>query len=203
MQSADLKGMAILAQLLLTHQEPEETKYIDEETAMPSASGSQTLRGVADKADGSPLVAITSLLDSCQRVIVECFPDNGRIFSKSVDLLPGETLITEACIAKTFHGIDFRTVRDGASRGTHGSVGIALTSDAMPGSFAAFGLAPHEDRGSTFFSGIVFDDPKMILSSTTVFAGVPFGWTDLLPEGNFVPALALTNFSTQGANVRV
>lgn len=203
MQSPDLKGMSILAQLLLTHDELGEPNYIDEEIAMPSTSGSQMLRAVADKADGSPFLAITSLFESPQRITVECLPEHGPIFSKAVDLQPGETLVTEACIAKTLHGLDFTAVQSGAVRGSRGSVGIALSSDAMPGSFAAFGLAPHEDRGRDFFSGIVFDDPKMIMSSTTVFPGVPVGSTDLLPTGNFIPSLALANFSTQDAKVHV
>ena len=52
MQSPDLKGMAIAAQLSMTYQGSSHATYIDEETAMPSAEGSQILRAVADRALG-------------------------------------------------------------------------------------------------------------------------------------------------------
>jgi hypothetical protein len=201
-QSPALKGMSILAQLLLTHQDSSNPNYIDEEISMPSASGSKNLRGVADGADGVILIAITSLSNSNQHMTVECLFEKGQVFSKPLVLLPGETLVTEACVAKTTHGAVFKAVQEGAVKGPRGPVGISLTTDAIPGSFAAFGLVPHEDRGSTFFSGIVFDDPKMLVSSTTVLTGVPVGRTNLLP-GNFIPELAVANFSTKDANVRV
>lgn len=203
LQSPALKGMSVLAQLLLTYQGSSKPNYIDEEISMPSASGSQTLRAVTDGTDGSPILAITSLSSSTQRLTVECLFEQGRIFSKFLDLFPGETLVTEACIARTMHGAAFQIARDGEGKGPRGSVGIALASDAIPGSFAAFGLVPHEDRGGKFFSGMVFDDPKMLVSSTTIFPGVPVGATNLLPAGNFVPELALANFSLRDAHVRV
>jgi hypothetical protein len=215
-QSPDLQGMAILAQLSLTYVGGREPNYIDEELAMPSPLGSQILRGVAEEVVNSPLIAISSLSETAQHITIECLGNGATRFSKFVDLLPQETLLTDACVERTSHDA---TIEDfGIALGTeeservpkansetergHGSVGVSLTSDSMPGSFVAFGLIPHKNR-EQFFSAMNFVDPRMILSPNTVFAGVPVGRTRLLPEGKFVPHIALTNFSAKDVNVNV
>jgi hypothetical protein len=202
MHSPALKAMSILASLSITYSGSGEPSYIDEEISMPSAESSQTLRAVADATDGPPLVAITSLSTASQNVTVKCF-SQGATTSKTVDLRAEETLLTEACGERTVHGGDFETVLKGVGDGPRGPAGIGLTSDASPGSFAAFGLTPHRKQADQFFSGISFDDPKMAMSTTKVFAGIPVGKTTLLPDGDYVPQLALANFSTKELHVRV
>lgn len=130
-------------------------------------------------------------------------PEDGEPFSKSVDLLPGETLVTEACANRTVHGDDLGSFRESSGKESHGAVGIALTSDAMPGSFAAFGLARNVEHNNRFFSAITFIDPKMMMSPNTVFPGVPVGRSSLLAGGRYVPELALANFSPRAVQVRV
>jgi hypothetical protein len=73
----------------------------------------------------------------------------------------------------------------------------------MPGSFAAFALAPHGDKDHLYFSSIPFSDPMMIMSPNTVFAGVPVGRAKWLPEGSYVPKIALANFGSRPVHVRV
>jgi len=214
-QSPDLKGMSIGAQLSMTYQASSDPNYIDEEAAMPSADGSQVLRGVADRAQGSPLIAISSLSEMSQQVLVECLGEQETTSSKSVQLLAGETVVVEACAERIVPGADFETIlstasawpvhaaMDKDSKRSLYAVGIALRSDGMPGSFSAFGLSPHRKDGKQYFSAISFADPKMIQSSTTVFSGVPVGPATLLPEGTYVPELALANFSGKAVHVRV
>jgi hypothetical protein len=43
----------------------------------------------------------------------------------------------------------------------------------------------------------------MIRSTTAVFPGVPVGPSPLLPDGDYVPQISLTNFSSQDVNVHV
>ena len=201
MQSPDLKGMSIAAQLSLTYTGSGKPNYIDEETAMPSADGSQTLRAVTDVADGTPLIAITSLSESEQHIALESF--NGKAtFAKSITLPPGATLMTEANGEKTMSSapLVFETTN---RHGPGAPVAIALTSDAAPGSFAAFGLAPHSKKDGQSFTAINFADPKMLNSSNTVFAGVPVGFSSLLSEGRYAPQLALANFSTRVLDISV
>jgi hypothetical protein len=203
-QSPELRGMPIAAQLSLTYLNALEPNYIDEEVAMPNVEGSQVLRAVADNDQGSPLVAITSLYDSVQHILVECIGEHGQHVSKSVDLLDTETLVTEACSDRTIYGGNFEAVSSGPpSDALHGPIGISLTSDAMPGSFAAFGLAHHWKDGDNYFSAVTFSDPKMLPSSTSVFTGVPVGRSYLLPEGSYAPRLCLVNFSTKAVHVNV
>jgi hypothetical protein len=202
-QSPALKGMPIAAQLSITYLRGRQPSYIDEEVSMPSAEGSQVLRAIADDDQGSPLVAIASLSDLVQHVLVECIDEHAKRFLKSVHLLANETLLTEACSDRTIHGGDFDAVNGPASDGLHGPTGISLTSDAMPGSFAAFGLARHKKHGDDHFSAVTFADPKMLSSGTSAFTGVPIGPTSFLPEGNYVPRLCLANFSMADAHVSV
>ncbi len=122
-------------------------------------------------------------------------------------------MVTEACSDRTVHGGDFATVSEAAiseppaheNRGLdeHKAVGIALTTDSMPGSFAAFGLARHGSHADSYFTAINFIDPKMTLSPNTVFTGAPVGSTSLLPDGRYTPEISLANFSAKSLRVRV
>jgi len=153
----------------MTYLASREPSYLDEEVSMPVPDGSQLLRCVADSSEHSPLIAITSLADSAQNISVQCLGPTGARFRKSIQVLAGETLLTEACTARTVHGGDLEaglSDAEGQKRDKAQSVGVALASDAAPGSFAAFGLVPHGSGEHRFFSGFTFDDPKMIMSAT-------------------------------------
>jgi len=203
MQSPDLQGMTIAAQLLLTYSDSSLPNYIDEELEMLSADGSQVLRAVADRSDGSPLVAISSVIDMPQHIRVQCVTESGAGVSKSLVLSPGETVITQACAEAVLHGADFAAISGSMTDAPQATIGVALTSDAMPGSFAAFALAPHGPKDGLYFSSIPFSDPMMLMSPNTVFAGVPVGSAKWLPEGNYVPQIAIANFGNRAAHVRV
>jgi hypothetical protein len=203
-QSPDFDGtMVILGQLSMTYRASEQATYIDEEIAMPNMEGSQTLRAVSDPGEGSPLVAVTNLSEAGQRIAIRCLTERKENFSKSVDLLAGETLLTEPCSERTIHGAVIESFSTRESEGPHGPVGISLTTDGMPGSIAAFGLQPHKKGHHNFFSNVTFTDPKMLMSPATVFDGVPVGPANLLSAGNYVPELSLTNFSTKALKVAV
>lgn len=203
MVSPGVQPSSIAAQLSMTYSGGPDPNYIDEELEMPSMNTSSILRGVAERSNGSPIIGITSLSDSSQTVAINCLENNGPGTSKSVSLLAGETLFTQACNAKTAYGSDLETAMLGNDSAMQNSVGISLTSTAQPGEFVAFGLAPQGDSDHRYFSGITFTDPKTLMSPNTTFTGVPMGRSVLLPDGNYVPELALANFSPKPARVRV
>jgi hypothetical protein len=203
MPSADLKGPAILAALSMTYLTYPQPNFIDQELAMPSSNDSQILRGVADRGEGSPLVAVTSLADAAQHVRIDCLGRDGVAFSKTVAVAAGGTALTEACSSATPQGADFASGRDDGKDVPRSVTGIALTSDGMPGSFAAFGLAPHRKDKGRYFSSVSFADPEMVMSPNTVFTGVPVGPALLLPGPNYVPELSLANFSNKPAHVTI
>jgi len=203
MPSADLKGPAILAALSMTYLAHPEPNFIDEELAMPSSSDSQVLRGVADRGEGSPLVAVTSLADMAQHVKIDCLGREGIVFSKTITLTAGGTVLTEACSNLTRHDADFASERHDGEDAPRSVTGIALTSDGMPGSFAAFGLVPHQKAGAKYYSSVPFTDPMMLKSPNSVFAGVPVGPTTVLGGRDFVPELSLANFSANAAQVTI
>lgn len=105
LQSPALSGVVITAVLSMTRLSSS-PNYIDQEISMPSAAGSQILRAAADRGEGSPIVAITSLSTMGQHVQVQCLAKNGIKVSKAVELSAGETLLTEACSKETVHGSD-------------------------------------------------------------------------------------------------
>src|SRR5216684_790076 len=200
-QSPDLKGMAIAAQLSMTYLGSLNPTYIDEEAAMPWGEGSQVLRAVADRASGSPVMAVTSLTDATQHITLECLSETGVNFSSTLDLGPQQTAVVQACAHRTFLDSDFETREENGK--TDRVVGVGLNSDAMPGSFAAFALAPHKEEKGRHFSAVNFSDPKMTLSPNTIFTGVPVGSPSLLPEGQYVPHITLANFSFKPIHVQI
>jgi hypothetical protein len=202
MQSPALAGPSILAVLSMTYLGSADPNYIDEEIFMPSMTGSQVLQGVADSGDGSPILAISSLAASVQHVQIQCLGKDGAAPSRRITLAGGETLVTNACTGSDIQDRDLTAILEGADNNTHGPEGIRVVSDAMPGSFAAFGLARHKENGDRFFSSVLFADPKTLNSPNTVFTGVPVGnSSSLLPEGHYVPELTLTNFSSKELHV--
>jgi hypothetical protein len=197
--SAELKGPAILSSLAITYTNSQEPNFIDEKLALPSPSSSQTLRGVADKGEGSPLVAITSLASGHQHIAIQCLGPNGVSFSKSITLAAGQSILTEACSTSNSSVADLENPAQATTNVSRPATGISLTSDGAPGSFAAFGLAPHQKSGSKFFSSVTFTDPILWLSANSMYGGVPVGTTTELGGGNYVPALSLANFSSNKA----
>jgi hypothetical protein len=178
-----------------------DSSYIDEEVSMPSMKGSRVLQGVADSGDGAPLLAISSMSEMDQHVRVQCLGKNGATDARVISLAAGETFITGACSGPDRHGSDVTATLRDTDEHLHGPQGIRLTSDGMPGSFAAFAMASHHARGDRFFSSVLFTDPKMLNSANTVFTGVPVGDTSLLTPGYYVPQITLTNFSAKDVHV--
>jgi hypothetical protein len=202
MQSSALAGPSIAGALAMTYLGSPDPNYIDEEPSMLNMMGSQMLQGVADRANGSPIVAISSMAEAAQHVKVECLGDHGTIASKQIELAPGETLLADACAGPDAPAIDagndlFERMADTE----HGPLGIRLTSDAMPGSFAAFAVAPHLKNGDRFLSSVLFADPMLVNSPNTVFTGIPVGSATLLPDGNYTPEISVVNFSTSEIHV--
>lgn len=196
-------GSAIAAALSMTYRTAPQPNYIDEELGMPSMSVSQVLRGVADSGSLSPLAAITSLSESVQHVTIQCLSGDGEQLSKVVELTAGGTVLTEACKNSAEHSDDLETVSKSDKGPSNGPFGMTLTSDAMPGSFAAFALMPHDKGNTKFFSSVLFSDPKTVLSSKIVFVGVPVGPSPFLSEGSYVPRVTLANFSTKDVEARI
>src|SRR5580658_1294922 len=70
MQSSALKGPSIAGALAMTYLGSADPNYFDEEPSMLNMMGSQMLQGVADRANGSPIMAISSASTASQHVKV-------------------------------------------------------------------------------------------------------------------------------------
>lgn len=174
--------------------------YLEYEPSRPGPGNSLVLRAVADAGQGSPIVGITSVVASAQKVTIQCFGASGQVFSKIVSFPPWGTLVAPACNNAQGDPLDAEPGGNGhlQSRDAHPQArGISLTTDA------AIGLAPHHGEDGTFFTAVPFSDSKGAKTSTTVFPGLPVGSATLLPGGQYVPELSVANFSSSPAHVTV
>ena len=196
----------LLAALSLTHRGSPVT-YFDEELAMPSMEGSSVARGVADDAGGgTPITAITSLSSSPQNITFSCVPENGAARQRTLELGPNQTLLTRPCAgdfpAAVLSPSDIENGGSGApGSGSRTAAAIAVTSDAMPGEFAVYGIVPHGSKDSPFFTSINFSDPKTRRSSGSTYVGIPVGPSTLLTDGSYSPEISIANFGPAAATV--
>jgi len=201
-QDASLKGMAVAAQVLLTKFKTSLPSYVDEELAMPSVSGSATLRGVADEAAGTALIAITSIVNWEQQVTLRCLSEKVEHKPTTITIAPYATLVVSSCSGEAF--ADMESYAQSISQHqASGIQGYELVTDGGPGAITAFGLAPHLRNLDLVFSAIPFTDPAEIHSPNSVFAGVPFGVQDALPNGVYKPRISFTNFAATPAHVTI
>lgn len=194
--------MAIASQLLLTRSRGALPSYVDEELAMPSVSGSRTLRGVADNAAGMALLAVTSIVNWEQHVTLRCLSEKLEHSPAILTLAPNATSLVSNCSGQTT--TDLESYQQSISQyPQEGIQGYELVTDGGPGAIAAFGLAPHLRNQDVVFSAIPFTDPAEIHSPNSVFAGVPFGTQQALPNGVYNPRISFTNFAATPAHVTV
>ncbi len=145
-------------------------------------------------------MAISSLAEMAQHITVQCLGERGGTEARKITLAAGQTMVVDACATSGTVETDFASAYEHKPDEGRGPVGIRLTSDAMPGSFAAFALVPHGNDGERSFSSVPFSDPKTLHSPNTVFTGVPVGSATLLP-GTYTPQISLTNFSASEVHV--
>jgi hypothetical protein len=203
MQSSALAGPSIAGAVSMTFSGSGTPNYVDEELSMPDEKGSESLEGVVDRANGPPVLAISSLAESTQNVTVECFGEKGTVaVAQQLALGAGHTAIINACSGPEHEATDpLTSLVNQTQDTTYGPRGLKLTSDGMAGGFVAFALAPHQVKGDQFFSSVLFADPAMINSPNTVFTGIPVGQASLLPDGIYTPRISMTNFSTTALHV--
>lgn len=194
--------MTVASQLLITNHRGELPAYADEELAMPSMQGSNLLRGVADDAVGTALLAVTNIDPSPQRVTLRCISEEREYSPATINVAANATSLVSNCSGDTVN--DLASYLNRLSGHTDQVVkGYELVNDGLPGTIAAFGLAPHKHNDDTALSAIPFTDPGLIRASDIVFAGVPFGPQTALPDGVYTPRISFTNFSNSPAHVTV
>jgi Family of unknown function (DUF5719) len=181
--ATDGTGIGVIGQMSLTY---DGSSYLDYEPAKPSPSNSLVLRGVADAGQGSPIVGITSVATTAQHVTVQCFATGMLAFSKIVTVPAMGTVVTPACNGAGGDPLSSAFLENLPPQlfGAHAEAkGISLTTDAAPGSFAAFGFAPHPGEDGAPFTAVPFSDPTGAVTSTTIFAGLPVGGATVLAGG--------------------
>jgi hypothetical protein len=201
LQDAEIQGMVILGQLVMTDRRNIIPGYIDEELAMPGVADSPVLRGVADEAIGMPLLAVSNLADMPQHVNIRCLGESARVAPVTTVIAAPGAFLGRACPAEPLESVDgyFQSQSSGKSAGVQG---IEIAGDKRRHA-RCVALAPHQRRSSVILSSVPFKDPKLLHSPTTAFTGVPFGSQAVLADGLYIPHIALTNFSSKPAHATI
>lgn len=197
-------GMGILAQLAITHHGAR-NGYFDEELAMPSESGSQMLRAVADNGGAAVVVSIANIASNAvQNVTILGIGESGTT-TKTIRLLPNQTKLIRPCTAESQDRFDGSVASDfgNLAKSSSAACGVSIATDGMPGELAAYGIAYHPAQDQGYFSAMTFSDPKVLRSPGFVYPGVPIGTASLLPDGNYAGRLILANFGTRASQVSV
>jgi hypothetical protein len=195
-------GMPIGAQLSIASKTGTTPAYIEEEM-LPQNEGRQGIyRAAALAVKGSPIIALKSLGQSTQSVILQCFAEKTAPTRGTVQLLSGQLLLVAACDpAQTgLAALNDQMFNDQIDRG---SVGVAVSTTGTPGDLVAFGFSIYNDERGPYFSSLNLANPTEQRSSATIFTGIPAGTTDLFPRTIFHPEVAISNFSTKPAEVSV
>lgn len=204
--ATDDTGIGVIGQMSMTYSGSSGPSYLDYEPAKPGPSNSLVLRGVADAGRGSPIVGITSVAATAQHVTIQCFATGVPAFSKTVTVPAMGTVVTPACNGAGGDPLAPAFLENLPSQffGAHAQAkGISLTTDAAPGSFAAFGFAPHPGEDGAPLTAVPFSDPTGSKTSTTIFAGLPVGGSTVLAGGYYTPQLSVANFSSSPAHITV
>jgi hypothetical protein len=201
-QAPGKMGVVIAGQVLITDLRASMPAYVDEELSMPEMEGSSKLTAVTDQVEGPPLVAITNLSSKPQHVSLTCLHNANLVSASRVEIAAHATAKTIACSSGSFSDLDAYMATVDKAHG-QGVYGIQLEGDGLPGSLAAFALAPHFRGHDLIFSSVPFYDPLLIHSSNFVFAGVPIGPQPTLPYGVYVPRLSYANFSDSPIHLSV
>jgi hypothetical protein len=187
-------AVIVTGQVVITDLRASIPAYIDEEFSMPEMEGSSQLAAVTDQAEGPPIIAITNLSPTLQHVSLTCLHGANSPFTSRFNIAAYATTKTMACSDASFSGLATytSTIEKNPAQGVYG---LHVEGDGLPGSLAAFAMAPHFRGHDLVFSSVPFYDPETIHASDVVFAGVPVGAQATLPNGVYIPRLSLANFS--------
>jgi hypothetical protein len=193
-QDSQSTGVVVAGQVLVTDRRASIPAYIDEELAMPEMEGSTSLSAVTDESEGPPMVGITNISSVVQNISIACVRNEKTPVVSQVAIAAYATSTVQACssTSRSTLAAYLSSIEQNSSPGVFG---IKLVGDGAPGSYSAFALAPHRRGREVVFSSVPFYDPNMIHSSDVVFAGVPIGPQETLPDGVYIPRLSLANFS--------
>jgi hypothetical protein len=199
-----MPGMPIGGQLSITSRAGSIPSYIEEEMLMPDEKTTPGMyRTSALAVKGSPIIALKSLAQTTQTATLECFSEKAAPTKGTVQLSSGESILVAACdVSQTGRAAISEAMSDNPAA-DRGAVGVAITTTAPAGDLIGYGFAAYRDDRGPYFTSLNLTDPAAMVSSNTIFTGVPAGPTDVLMRTSFNPELAISNFSAKPAHVSV
>lgn len=168
---------------------------------MPTARSSPSLRAVANGGN-PPLLAVTSLSATPQKLTIAC-ASGARSDTTIISLGAFQTITRWACGDPQAAPDAVTLAAPLADKvGAGNAIGISVTSNGSPGSYAAFAIARHSVENTPLLESVTFSDPETLHSSDLAFPGVPVGELERLP-GTFTPELAAANFGNTTARITI
>jgi hypothetical protein len=197
-------GMPIGGQLSITSRAGSIPSYIEEEMLMPDEKTTPGIyRTSALAVNGSPIIALKSLAQTTQTVTLECLSEKAGPTKGTVQLSSGESILVAACdVSQTGRAAIAEAMSDNPAV-DRGAVGVAITTTAPSGDLIGYGFAAYRDDRGPYFTSLNLTDPAAMVSSNTIFTGIPAGPVDALLRTTFRPELAVSNFSSLPAQVSV
>jgi hypothetical protein len=195
-------GSALAGQLTLSYTDRARVHIIDEELTMPGMTTSQVLRGVAVDSTSAPFVAVTNPGMQPEDVSANCYPENAGSEVLHFTIQPEGTALLHGCrLLKGELDADWLSKSPASPlKGT--AYAMELAAVTPHGEIEAFGLVPDTVNGRSEWTSVNFFDPAKLTSPTTIFAGIPVGYTPQL-RGTYTPRLAIHNFGLQSQDVNV
>jgi hypothetical protein len=188
------EGGVVAAQLSFTSSLKSSTRHFEEEFAMITTDGSPRSIAVASQVIGSPVLALKSLSRTGQTVKIQCISENQTLSSKSIYVESTRLVVMRACGDEEIGELTDEVLE--IDRGENrGAVGVFVETTGKAQDLAVYGFSLTKRREEEVLLSMNFVDPALLKSANTIFTGVPVGVTPLLSNEEFVPTIALTNFS--------
>ena len=191
------KNMTVAAQVNLAGKGAHAATSVDEELQMPMMGSN--LKSVAD--GSACLIAIQNVSSEPATANVTCI-EQGTTKKAALQLQGGALLLMSGCAP----------LPDGPARAPswadltgNSNLGVASAYqiNGGTGSLAAFGLSVSATQQEPRVDAAIFVNQSSFTSQTTVFAGIPVGPYDPLPNSTFAPEPTVANFSAANRTINI
>jgi hypothetical protein len=193
----NVNGSALAGEVVITFHGESTSVNIDEELLMPTMSQSHELRGLAINAVASPVISVNSTSDQPVQIAVKCIQERSKPTQSSFHIRSHEMVTLRPCADSPGPMDSITAFHFTASDLAQAEAkGIQILSADPKAEIQVFGFSPIMTDGALSFAPISFHDPDDMLSTQSVYPGVPIGYIGEL-WGTYQPRVVVQNYSSQ------
>lgn len=183
---------SLAAQLSITRND--RSNDVEEEFVMLGDSGLANYRAVANVPSRMPLLSLMSLSSTPQDVTVNCL-FNGRTATSRISLAPKQTTLIRACREQTTKQSDGSNRKSYISPNKSAGIGIGVSSTALAGELAVFGVGELEGGEGRMLTAVPFWDVNALKSSSAIYTGVSSDYPAAFGSPMSTLVVTVANFS--------